>query len=79
LLSKAFCFPCYGTSANDAEAYNNRGVAKSDLGDKQGAIADYNQAIRLNPDYADTYHNCSLIYQQLNDNENAIKDFLVPI
>ncbi|WP_277752970.1 tetratricopeptide repeat protein [Microcystis aeruginosa] len=28
-----------------ADAYNNRGSAKYELGDKQGAIADYNQAI----------------------------------
>ena len=29
---------------NYAQAYNNRGVACRALGDKQGAIADYNQA-----------------------------------
>ncbi|TRU19375.1 MAG: tetratricopeptide repeat protein [Microcystis aeruginosa Ma_MB_S_20031200_S102] len=30
-----------------ALAYYNRGNAKYDLGDKQGAIADYNQAAQL--------------------------------
>ncbi|TRV45609.1 MAG: tetratricopeptide repeat protein, partial [Microcystis panniformis Mp_MB_F_20051200_S6D] len=30
-----------------ADAYNNRGIAKKNLGDKQGAIADYNQAAQL--------------------------------
>ncbi|WP_130757268.1 hypothetical protein [Microcystis aeruginosa] len=30
-----------------AAAYINRGIAKSDLGDNQGAIADYNQAAQL--------------------------------
>ncbi|WP_071879876.1 tetratricopeptide repeat protein [Microcystis aeruginosa] len=30
-----------------AYAYNNRGSAKYELGDKQGAIADYNQAAQL--------------------------------
>ncbi|GBF79916.1 tetratricopeptide repeat protein [Aphanothece sacrum] len=30
-----------------ADAYNNRGIAKKTLGDKQGAIADYNQAAQL--------------------------------
>lgn len=33
-----------------ANAYDNRGVAKSDLGDNQGAIADYNQATGQPPD-----------------------------
>lgn len=30
-----------------ANAYNNRGNAKKNLGDKQGAINDYNQAAQL--------------------------------
>jgi serine/threonine protein kinase len=55
--------------------YNNRRNAKYNLGDKQGAIADYNQAIKLKPDYAIAYNNRGLIYQQLNDNEKAINDF----
>ncbi|WP_192808454.1 tetratricopeptide repeat protein [Microcoleus vaginatus] len=29
---------------NYAEAYNNRGIARSQLGDKKGAVADFNQA-----------------------------------
>ena len=34
---------------NDAKAYYNRGLAKSDLQDYKGAIADFNKAIELNP------------------------------
>ncbi len=30
-------------------AYYNRGVARKDSGDVPGAIADYNQAIKINP------------------------------
>jgi hypothetical protein len=29
---------------NDAWLYYNRGIVRSDLGDKQGAVADYNEA-----------------------------------
>ncbi|BAZ89635.1 TPR domain protein [Raphidiopsis curvata NIES-932] len=32
---------------NDAQAYYNRGVARSNLGDKQGAISDFQTAARL--------------------------------
>ena len=42
---------------NDAEAYNNRGVAYSNKGDYDRAIADYTKAIELNPDYVEAYSN----------------------
>jgi Lipoprotein NlpI, contains TPR repeats len=34
---------------NFAAAYNNRGLALSDLGDQKGAIDDFNQALQINP------------------------------
>ena len=33
----------------DADCYINRGIARDALGDAEGALADYNMAIRLNP------------------------------
>lgn len=40
-----------------ASAFNNRGVAYRAKGDYDRAIADYGQAIRLEPNYADTFNN----------------------
>jgi tetratricopeptide (TPR) repeat protein len=50
-------------------------VAKMNLGDNQEAIADYNQAIKLKPDFAHAYYSRGLSYKNLNDNQNAINDF----
>jgi tetratricopeptide (TPR) repeat protein/S1-C subfamily serine protease len=56
-------------------AYNNRGNAKSELGDNQGAIADFNQAIALNPKFSVTYNNRGNARSGLGDNQGAIADF----
>ncbi|MFM5961315.1 MAG: tetratricopeptide repeat protein, partial [Dolichospermum sp.] len=40
-----------------AAFYNNRGNVRNDLGDKQGAIDDFNQAIKINPNDANAYIN----------------------
>ena len=38
-----------------AEAYYNRGVARREKGDHNGATQDYNKAVQFNPAYAKTY------------------------
>jgi tetratricopeptide (TPR) repeat protein len=55
--------------------YYFRGNTRADLGDKHGAIADYNEAIRLKPDYADAYNNRGLAYSNLKEYQKAIADF----
>ena len=40
-----------------AHAYNNKGIALSDLGRKEEAIVCYDKAIEINPQYADAYNN----------------------
>jgi tetratricopeptide (TPR) repeat protein/S1-C subfamily serine protease len=56
-------------------AYNNRGVAKSELGDNKGAISDYDMAIQINPQYADAYYNRGSSKSTLGDKKGAIADY----
>ena len=60
---------------DNAVAYNNRGAAKSDLGDKEGAIRDYNRAIELEPDDAAAYYNRGVDKSELGDKAGAIRDY----
>lgn len=58
-----------------AKAYNNRGVARTDNGDSDGAIADLTQAIALDPKDANTYNNRGLARVDNGDLDEAIEDF----
>ena len=60
---------------NSAEAYNNRGNVKGDLGQYEAAIADYDVAIDLNPDDANAYYNRGNVKSDLSQYEAAIADF----
>jgi tetratricopeptide (TPR) repeat protein len=57
------------------EEYNHRGVAKFELGDKQGAILDYNRAIKLDPQDTFAYYNRGVAKFELGDKQGAILDF----
>ena len=52
---------------NNAGAYNNRGISKSNLKDYNGAISDFNKAIELDPDYASAYNNRGSTKDDLKD------------
>ena len=60
-----------------AKAYLSRGDQHSAIKDYDHAIADYSQAIRLNPDYAEAYNNRGLAYSLTGKTEmaNAIADY----
>lgn len=46
-----FAQPCDNICWGEAEAYTWRGLAKQELGDSQGAIEDWQQAIKVQADY----------------------------
>ena len=52
------------------------GKAKSDEGDYDGAIADYDRALEHKPDYASAYYNRGVAYDSSGDKEEARRGFL---
>jgi tetratricopeptide (TPR) repeat protein len=55
--------------------YNNRGFARMQIGDRNGALQDYNKAISLYPEYDAAYTNRGLLNNSLGQKEEAYVDF----
>jgi tetratricopeptide (TPR) repeat protein len=60
---------------NTAPAYNNRGLAYYELKQYKEAVADYTQAIKLDPAYAAAYNNRGNSYYELHEYQMALRDF----
>ena len=56
-------------------AYNNRGNAYTSKGEYELAIQDYDESIKLNPNYAKAFNNRGVAYQKKGEYDRAIKDF----
>ncbi|AFY81753.1 serine protease [Oscillatoria acuminata] len=56
-------------------AYNNRGAIRKDLGDVQGAIDDFNQAIKINPQNTNAYYNRGNARKESGDWQGVIADY----
>jgi lipoprotein NlpI len=66
-------------SAIRARAYFNRGNAWSFKGDNDRGIADYTEAILLDPKNADAFNNRGNAWLLKGDNDRAIADYTEPI
>ena len=56
-------------------AYNNRGNAHAGNGQFEQAIEDYDEAIKLDPNYTKALNNRGVVYEKTGDYDRAIKDF----
>ena len=58
-----------------AEAYNNRGNAKADLGQHEAALADHDRTIELNPTLATAYYNRGNTKRSLGQYDAELADY----
>jgi tetratricopeptide (TPR) repeat protein len=58
-----------------AQAFQNRGTAYLDKGDTERAIQDLDQAISLDPNYANAFNSRGVAYEAKGDNGRAIQDY----
>jgi len=65
----------YPNSSGIAIAYNNLGILKSNSQNYTDAVKDYNNAIKLNPNYDIAFFNRGLARNYLRDYKGAISDF----
>jgi tetratricopeptide (TPR) repeat protein len=56
-------------------AFNNRGLAYDNKGQLDLALADYNQALRLEPESALVYHNRGYVYNEKGAYDFALTDY----
>ena len=57
-----------------AEAYNDRGLAKSEIGRDEEALADLDEAIRLDPEFAAAWNNRGSAKSEIGRHEEALAD-----
>ena len=62
-----------------AEAYGNRGTAKSQLGRYVDAITDYDKVVHLKPDYHKAYFERGLAMYLLGDKAGDRKDYEISL
>lgn len=60
---------------NISTPWGNRGQFKRDNGDIQGALSDYSQAIKMNPNKAPLYNSRGRTYFESNQTDLAIQDY----
>ncbi|CCH96682.1 MAG: tetratricopeptide repeat protein [Microcystis sp. M53603_WE2] len=62
-------------SPSTAQDFLDQGVKQLQQGDLEAAINNFNEAIRLNPNYAQAYGNRGIAYSRLQQYEKALADY----
>ena len=60
---------------NNCWTYFYRGIAKYNLGDIRGALADFEKSVEINPVFTNGYHYRAITRSRLGDYDEALKDF----
>jgi tetratricopeptide (TPR) repeat protein len=60
---------------DDPICFSNRAVAKRDLGDEAGALADFSRALELRPDYAHARANRARLRAKRGETAEALADY----
>jgi len=60
---------------NNANAYNNMGIALQDQGKLEEAVEAYNRALAIKPDHAEAHNNKGIAFQGQNKLEEAIEAY----
>lgn len=74
-LLLGFGITAQAAAGDSAVSYYNQGGAKQTKDDLDGAIADYNHAIELDPKYVGAYYNRGAAKQAKGDLDGAVADY----
>jgi tetratricopeptide (TPR) repeat protein len=78
LIALALCTSCvYAEDAphDDVVALNNAGVKKMNSGNLKGAVRDFNEALKIQPDYSVGYRNKFIAYYKMKNYKAMVDDF----
>jgi tetratricopeptide (TPR) repeat protein len=62
-------------NSDNVFAYNSRGIARYEMKDLEGSIADYSKAIEIDPTYDGAYYNRAISYYETSETESALNDY----
>lgn len=60
-------------------AHNFRGIIYTNLGDENAALAEFNEAVRLDPYFSGAYSNRANIYSKRGDDVRAVQSYLAAL
>lgn len=73
--ARSISTPDVSTYRDDVEHHFELGFTLQNIGDLQGAIAEYRAALRLNPSHASAHYNLGVVLQSKRDLEGAVAEY----